>query len=333
MSTTNLATNTPLGIGGPEISRVGVGLWAAGGGGLPFSWGSQSDDETMAALNHAIDLGINWVDTAPAYGRGHSETVLGRWLAGVPAGDRPMVFTKCGITWDPADPFGASERTLRPESIVRECDQSLARLGVERIDLYQIHQPDPSGFPIEESWAAMAELVSAGKVAAIGVSNFGLDLLEPCREAGGLSSVQLEMSMLARDACTDVSPWCDEHGVGFLAYSPMASGLLTDSFSADRVFPDDDWRSRHPNFSHPAVGHNVALRDALTPIARSHGVSVSSVAVAWVLHQRGVSAAIVGARSPEQVDGWIAAATLGLGDDDLDRINRAIAVRDDAVPR
>jgi aryl-alcohol dehydrogenase-like predicted oxidoreductase len=318
---------SPLGSSGLAITRVGFGAWAAGGGGWSFGWGPQDDEDSLAAMRRALERGVNWIDTAAVYGLGHSEEVVGRLLRDLPAAERPLVFTKCGLIWDPGNPMVQSRRVLAPESIVRECEASLRRLGVERIDLYQFHWPDQSGTPIEESWAALARLVEQGKVRAAGVSNFGLDLLERCEAVRHVDSLQPPFSLVRRDAAQREIPWCVAHGTGVVCYSPMQSGLLTDSFDAARVarLAPDDWRRRAPEFQAPNLDRNLALRDALRPVARRHGVSVSAVAIAWTLAWTGVTGSIVGARSAEQVDGWIGAAALDLSGADLDEIAAALA--------
>ena len=318
--------NRPLGSSGIEITTVGFGAWAAGGGGWIFSWGAQDDAESVAAIRRSIDLGVNWIDTAAVYGIGHSEEVVGRALREIPAGQRPLVFTKCGVVADPAKPFGPVTRTLRPDSIRREIEQSLKRLGVERIDLYQFHWPDETGVPIEDSWGEMVRLIAEGKVRAAGVSNFNVDLLERCERIRHVDSLQPPFSLIRRKAAADVIPWCAAHGTGVIVYSPMQSGLLTDSFTAERMakLAEDDWRRKNPQFQEPNLGRNLRLRDALRPIAARHGVSVSAVSAAWTLSWRGVTGAIVGARSAAQVDGWIAAGQLDLSSQDLDEIARAI---------
>jgi aryl-alcohol dehydrogenase-like predicted oxidoreductase len=240
--------------------------------------------------------------------------------------DRPLVFTKCGLVSDPKDPFREPVRTLHPDSIRRECEQSLRRLGVERIDLYQFHRSDETGVPIESSWRTMVQLVEEGKVRAIGVSNFDVHLLRKCEAVRHVDSLQPPFSLIKRDAAASEIPWCRANGTGVICYSPMQTGILTDTFSVERVkkMAADDWRPRSPNFQTPKLERNIALRDALIPIARRHNTTVSSVAVAWTLIWPGVTGAIVGARSAEQVDGWIGAATLTLTAQDLDEIALAI---------
>jgi aryl-alcohol dehydrogenase-like predicted oxidoreductase len=308
-----------------EITTVGFGAWAVGGGGWAFGWGPQDDAASIAAIQWAVRGGINWIDTAAVYGYGHSEEVVGRAVRGLPESERPFIFTKCGLIPDLEHRFEEPERDLRPESIRREVDASLQRLGVERIDLYQFHWPDETGTPVEESWAEMVRLVDEGKVRAAGVSNFGVDLLERCEAIRHVDSLQPPFSLVRRDSGADVIPWCAEHGTGVIVYSPMQSGLLTDSFTAERVasLAPDDWRLRDEDFEEPALSRNLALRDALGPIATRHDASIAAVAVAWTLAWPGETGAIVGARSPEQVDGWIGAAALELTEDDLADIAEA----------
>jgi aryl-alcohol dehydrogenase-like predicted oxidoreductase len=315
-----------LGRSGIEITTVGFGAWAVGGGGWAFGWGPQDDTASVAAIRHAVARGINWIDTAAVYGLGHSEEVVGRALREIPGGDRPLVFTKGGLVWDEKNPMVQAKRVQRPDSVRRECEASLRRLGVERIDLYQFHWPDESGVPPEESWAEMGRLLDEGKVRAIGVSNYGVALLERCEAVRHVDSLQPPFSPIRRDAAGAEVPWCLSHGTGVIVYSPMQSGILTDTFSEARVasLAEDDWRRRSPEFQPPKLSRNLALRDALRPIAQRHGVSVGAVAVAWTLAWPGVTGAIVGARSPEQVDGWLSASGLTLDAADLDAIAGAI---------
>src|SRR5437870_9120400 len=265
-------------------------------------------------MRHAVELGINWVDTAAVYGLGHSEELVGRLLRELRPGERPLVFTKCGLVWDEEDPMAEPRRVLTSVSIRREIEASLRRLGVERIDLYQFHWPDETGTPVEDSWETMVRLVEEGKVRAAGVSNFDVELLARCEAIRHVDSLQPPFSLIRREAAEREIPWCAEHATGVIVYSPMQSGLLTDGFTAARVaaLPPDDWRRRSPEFQQPRLGRNLALRDALQPIARRHDTTVSAVAVAWTLAWPGVTGAIVGARTPAQVDGWIDAATLEL---------------------
>ncbi len=275
-------------------------------------------------MHRAVELGINWFDTAGVYGHGHSEEVCGRFLREVPDDRRPLIFTKCGPTWDLRDPFKEEPSDLSPANIRRQCDDSLRRLGVERLDLLQFHWPDDGKVPIEESWAEMARLVAEGKVAAAGVSNFDSDLLARCEVSLHVDSLQQEFSLIERGTAAKELPWVRKHGTGLLCYSPMGAGQLTDGFSAERVrqMPSDDWRRRE--FREPALSRNLALRDALRPVAARHEASIMSVALAWLLAWDGVTATIVGARRPEQIDGWIGAADLRLTDGDSEEIAKAV---------
>jgi aryl-alcohol dehydrogenase-like predicted oxidoreductase len=317
----------PLGRTGWEITRVGLGAWAIGGGEWQGGWGPQDDAESVAAIRHAVERGVNWIDTAAAYGLGHAEEVVGRALREIPAGERPLVFTKCGLVWQPGE--RTVSNVLAPESIRRECEASLRRLGVERIDLYQCHWPSEDGTPVEDSWATMAQLVEEGKVAAIGVSNFEPPLLDECEAVRHVDTVQPQLNLIVRDALEGAIPWARAHGSGVLVYSPMRSGLLSGSFSRQRAaaLPDDDWRRTDPDFREPRLGAHLALVDRLRDMAQEIGCSAGELAIAWTLHQPGVTAAIVGARRPAQVDGWIGAASVRLGDAEL----RAIADAVDAT--
>jgi aryl-alcohol dehydrogenase-like predicted oxidoreductase len=315
-------TTRRLGATDMEITTVGFGAWAIGGGDWAFGWGPQDDLESIATIRHAAERGINWIDTAAVYGLGHSEEIVRQALEEIPAAERPYVFTKCGMVWDERDRMAPPKQTLRPESIRRECEASLRRLGVERIDLYQFHWPDETGTPVEDSWAEMARLVDEGKVRAVGVSNFDVPLLERCEALRHVDSLQPPFSLIRRQAAEREFPWCVAHGTGVIVYSPMQSGLLTDRFSEERAkaLPEGDWRRRSSDFNQPKLGRNLALRDALRPIAGRHGVTVAEIAIAWTLGWTGVSGAIVGARTPEQVDGWIEAGSIELSREDLAEI-------------
>jgi aryl-alcohol dehydrogenase-like predicted oxidoreductase len=275
-------------------------------------------------MRRAVELGINWFDTAGVYGHGHSEEVCGRFLREVSDEQRPLVFTKCGPTWDDRDPFKDEPSELSPENIRRQCEDSLRRLGVERLDLLQFHWPDDGKVPIEESWAEMARLVAEGKVRYAGVSNFDTGLLARCEAIMHVDSLQQEFSLIERGTADNELPWVREHGTGVLCYSPMGAGQLTDGFTAERVrrMPEEDWRRRE--FREPGLSRNLALRDALRPIAARHEASVMSVALAWLLAWDGVTAVIVGGRRPAQIDGWIGAADLRLTGADLSEIADAV---------
>jgi aryl-alcohol dehydrogenase-like predicted oxidoreductase len=316
----------PLGTSGLEITTVGFGAWAVGGGGWSHGWGPQDDAASIAAIRHAVERGINWIDTAAIYGLGHSEVVVQKALRDMPRADRPFVFTKGGLVADRTRPYDEPLHTLRPESIRREVDASLQRLGVERIDLYQFHWPDQTGAAIEESWGEMARLIDEGKVRAAGVSNFPVALLERIEPIRHVDSIQPPFSAIRRGAGADVIPWAAAHDTGVIVYSPMQSGVLTDAFSAERVaaMAADDWRRAAPEFTEPALGRNLGLRDALRALARDRGTSTSAIAVAWTLAWPGVTGAIVGARSPEQVDGWIDAERISLTTPELAAIARAV---------
>jgi len=320
-----LATRA-LGTSGLEITTVGFGAWAVGGGGWAFGWGPQDDAQSIAAMRRALELGINWIDTAPVYGLGHSEDVVGRLLREIPRNERPLVFTKCGQVWDPNDRMKPAQVNLDPKSIRAECEASLKRLAIDCVDLLQFHWPDKTGVPIEDSWGEMLRLVDEGKTRAAGVSNFDVPLLERCKAMRHVDSLQPPFSMIQRKAAADVIPWSHEHDTGVICYSPMQAGLLTDAFTADRMtrLSPDDWRHKSPDFKSPNLDRNLELRDALRPIAKRHSTTTAAIAIAWTLAWPGMTGAIVGARSPGQVDGWIGAADLALTANDLDEIAAGI---------
>jgi len=315
----------PLGSSGLEISTVGFGTWATGGDWV-HGWGPQDDAASLGAMRRALDLGVNWFDTAAVYGLGHAEEVVGRFLRSLPVADRPLVFTKCGEVWDEADRTAEPKHNLHPASIRREIEGSPRRPGVGRIDLYQFPWPYQAGTPIEDSWGELIRLIGEGKVRAAGVSNFDVALLERCEAVRHVDSLQPPFSLIKRRAAEREIPWCAAHGTGVIGYSPMMSGILTDGFDAGRVasLPAGDWRRGSPEFRQPNLGRSIALRDALRPIAERHHATVSAVAIAWTLAWPGVTGAIVGARSPAQVDAWIGAATLELTPEDLEEILAAI---------
>ena len=321
-----LLPTTRLGRTGMLLTRVGFGAWAIGGGDWAFAWGNQDDSASIAAIRHAVESGVNWIDTAAVYGLGHSEEVVAAALADLPEADRPYVFTKGGLVWDPADRSAAPRRASAPASLRAEVEASLRRLRVERIDLYQMHWPAEDGTPVEEYWQVFTDLKREGKIRAAGLSNHNILQLEEAEQVGAVDAIQPPFSLIHRDAADDVLLWAREHEAGAIVYSPMASGLLTGSFTAERAarLQPGDWRAGHPDFTEPALSANLALADALRPVAERHGVTPAAVAVAWTLAFPGVTGAIVGARSPLQVDGWLPAATLELKDDDLSDIAAAI---------
>jgi len=324
---TDTLPTTPLGTTGMRITRVGFGAWAIGGGGWTFAWGNQDDADSIAAIRHAVERGINWIDTAAVYGLGHSEEVVARALRDIPADDRPYVFTKAGLVWDERNRAAPPRRVGDPLSIRLEVEASLRRLDVERIDLYQMHWPAEDGTPLEDYWGTLLQLKEEGKVRAVGLSNHDVAQLEAAERLGHVDTLQPPFSAIRREVAAVELPWCAAHRTGVIAYSPMQSGLLTGGFNVERAarLGADDWRSRSPDFTGLGLRRNLALADALRPIAQRHGSSVATVAVAWTLAWPGVNGAIVGARSPAQVDGWIGAAGLELADTDLDDIAAALA--------
>ena len=315
-----------LGETGPALTTVGFGGWAIGGP-WRFGWGEVDDDESVAAIRHAVEHGVNWIDTAAVYGLGHSEEVVGRALSPYRVGEDVFVLTKCGRRWE-GRPEGVIENDLRPESIREECERSLRRLGLERIDLYQFHWPDwMTGTAVEESWGTMAELVDEGKARWIGVANFDPEQLDRCEAIRHVDSVQPPLSLLARGARRTVAPWAAAHGTGVIVYSPMGSGLLTGAFDRERIerLDPNDWRRESPAFRDPALGRNLELVDRLRGIAERIGATLPELAVAWALAQPGVTAAIVGARLPRHVEGWLGASELELSASVLDEIDDAVA--------
>lgn len=318
---------TPLGHSSLHISRIGIGAWAFGGAGWVDSWGTQDDADSIAAIRHGVDSGVNWIDTAPIYGLGHSEKVVGRALREIPEDDRPYVFTKAGVVWDEQRPMAKPALVGTPSSLRKELEASLRRLGLERIDLYQMHAPPADGTPIEEYWGTLCDIRGEGKVRALGLSNHDATQLTAAQAVGRVDAVQPRLSLIHRDAAADVLPWCAANDAGAIVYSPLASGLLTGTFTAARAagLAQDDWRRSHPDFTRPALSRNLALVDALAPVAKRHGVPVAVVAIAWTLACPAVAGAIVGLRGPRQADDWLAAANVRLDEPDLDEM--AIAVK------
>jgi aryl-alcohol dehydrogenase-like predicted oxidoreductase len=303
---------------GMEITPIGFGAWAIGGGGWAAAWGPQDDDEAVGAIRRAVELGVNWVDTAAVYGLGHSEELVAQALKSVPESERPYVFTKCSLVWDGE---GDISNVLEKDSVKRECEESLRRLQTDVIDLYQIHWPRPDEY-IEEGWEAMAELKDEGKVRHIGVSNFDVSQMERIGEIAPVETLQPPYNMLNRGVEEEILPYCGENDIGVIVYSPMRSGLLTGKMTPERVanLPSDDWRRNAQDFQEPRLSRNLELVELLEEIGADHGFSPGEVAIAWTLRQPAVTAAIVGGRRPDQVDGIIGAAELRLSEDELDRI-------------
>ena len=307
-----------------EITTVGIGAWAMGGGGWKFGWGEQDDSDSIAAIRHAIELGINWIDTAAVYGFGHSEEVVAHALRGIKSDDRPYVFTKCGLV---PDGSGGTNENITASSIRAECEASLRRLNVETIDLYQIHWPTDDIVDIDEGWGTMAALQREGKVRYIGVSNFNVDELQRAEAIAPVTSLQPPYSAITRDIEDSILPYCADHNIGVIVYAPMASGLLTGKMTRERIaaLPSNDWRSRSPRFQEPKLSQNLEVAELLRKIGESHGKSAGEVAIAWTLRQPAVTGAIVGARNSEQVDGWIGAASFRLNPYEIAQIDGATA--------
>ena len=296
-----------------DITRVGIGAWAMGGGGWDWAWGGQDDAESVAAIHRALELGVNWIDTAAQYGFGHSERVVGRAIAGVTP--RPHVFSKCG---QPEGPGRTTVHSLRRDSVRRELEGSLTRLGVDAIDLYQLHFPIPDE-EVEEGWAALAEAKAEGLVRHIGVSNFDVAQLRRAQAIAPVETLQPQYSLLARDAERAVLPYAEREDIGVVVYSPMGSGMLTGRMTRERIaaLPEDDWRRDDPRFGEPHLPGPWARGARLERVAARHGVAPGAVAIAWTLRHAAVDGAIVGVRHPGQVDPVVAAADLVLDDADL----------------
>jgi len=315
MQTTKLAT-AELGTTGLEITRVGFGAWAIGGGGWEFGWGPQDDEQSVAAIHRALDLGVNWIDTAAAYGFGRSEEVVGQAIAGLDT--KPYVFTKASLLEGPGRRVIHS---LKRDSILREAEASVKRLGVDAIDLYQIHWPNPEP-DIEEGWAALAELKDQGLVRHIGVSNFDVAQLRRISSIAPVETLQPPYSLIERGAEDEILPYAEEHGIGVIVYSPMGSGLLTGGMTRERLagLPDDDWRKNDPAFTEPQLTRHLELVERIKAVAARHDVTPGAVAAAWTLRNRAVDGAIVGLRRPDQVDPILAAANLELRNADVREI-------------
>lgn len=302
-----------------RITLVGYGAWAIGGSGWQFAWGEQDDNDSIAAIHRALELGVNWIDTAAVYGLGHSEEVVGRALKSW-SGSKPYIFTKCGLRWDAK---GNVQKVLSADSLRREVEDSLRRLAVDVIDLYQIHwPPEPDSPQLEEGWSTLANLTREGKVRWIGVSNFDVKQLRRAKAIAPVTSLQPPYSLVNRQAEEDILPYCLREGIGVIVYSPMASGLLTGAMTRERAakLPKDDWRSSHPDFNEPNLSRNLALVERLREIAKRHGRSPGEVAIAWALRNPAVTGAIVGARNARQADGVMRAGELRLSDKEVSEI-------------
>jgi aryl-alcohol dehydrogenase-like predicted oxidoreductase len=288
------------------------------------AWGAQEDDDSIAAILHAVERGVSWIDTGAVYGGGHAERIVGRALAQLSPGERPLVFTKCGIRIDAA---GDTYRDLTPASLRAECDASLERLGVERIDLYQLHWPISDQLAMERAWETLGELQREGKLRWVGVSNFDMELLRRCAALHPIESVQPPLSLTHRDAAAEILPWAERERAWAIVYSPLGSGLLTGRFSLERLqaLPAEDWRRRRAPFQAPQLQRTLDLVERLRPLADGLGVSMSELAIAWTLAWPGVTGAIVGARSPRQLDEWIGAAELRLDEHTLEVVAEALA--------
>lgn len=302
-----------------EISRIGLGTWAIGGS-WRWGWGHQDDADSIRTIHRALAAGVDWIDTAAVYGLGHAESVIARALR--ERGERPYVFTKCGLVWDDA---GRVAHRLKRASVEDEVDASRRRLQVDVLDLCQIHWPEPDA-DVEEAWETLAELRERGKVRHIGVSNFSVEQLERAARITAVTSLQPPYSMIFRDAEEEILPYCQSRGIGVVNYSPMASGLLTGAMTRERLrgLPDDDWRKTNKEFKEPKLTRNLKLADSLRTIAESRGRTVAEVAVAWTLRHSAVTAAIVGARRPQQVDGVVGAAAFEWTTAEIDEIDAAL---------
>jgi aryl-alcohol dehydrogenase-like predicted oxidoreductase len=309
-----------LGRTGLTITRVGIGAWAMGGADYDWGWGAQDDEDSIAAIHRALELGVNWIDTAAQYGHGHSEQVVGRALAGLPERKRPYVFTKGG---QPEGPGHTTVQSLRRDSLRREAEASLSRLGVAAIDLYQIHWPIPDE-EIEEGWRTLAELKDEGLAGHIGVSNFDVEQLRRAQSIAPVETLQPPYSLLDREIEEEILPFAEQERIGVIVYSPMASGLLSGGMTRERIenLPTDDWRSRSERFHEPQLSRNLALVERMKQVAQRRGVGPGAVAVAWTLRRPAVDGAIVGFRHSGQVDPILPAGELELSDEDVDLLER-----------
>lgn len=314
-----------------KITPIGIGAWAIGGGNWEFGWGAQDDSESIAAIRAGLDRGINWIDTAAAYGLGHSETVVGRTIKGI--AKRPYIFTKCSLVWDRS---GKISHNLQAASIRREAEASLKRLEVDSIDLYQIHWPAWSGKPesaspgsIEEAVAEMAKLKAEGKIRNIGVSNFNASQMQRAQNVATITSLQPPYSLLFPEVETSTLPFALSHHIGVIVYSPMASGLLAGAMTRERIarLPEDDWRKHSPNFQEPLLSRNLRLVETLHAIGQRQKATPGEIAIAWALRNPAVTGAIVGVRSAQQVNGIAGAAEVRLNAEDMREIEQALTLQ------
>ncbi|HEV2662394.1 MAG TPA: aldo/keto reductase [Ktedonobacteraceae bacterium] len=303
-----------------EITPIGLGTWAIGGNSWLNGWGAQDDQESIATIKRALNLGINWIDTAAIYGQGHSEEIVGKAIKGR---DKPLIFTKCTRLWDEQ---GKITGSLKADSILREAEASLKRLDIDVIDLYQIHWPDPEA-DIEEGWSAMAQLKKEGKVRAIGVSNFNVEQLQRAMRIAPVDSLQPPYSLVNSAVDKEILPFCQEHNIGVIVYSPMASGLLTGAMTKERAqnLPDDDWRKKNPEFNEPRLSRNLELATLLADIGFPYNRTPGEVAIAWTLGNPAVTGAIVGGRHPRQVEELIGAAEFRLDELAIKQIDKFLS--------
>jgi aryl-alcohol dehydrogenase-like predicted oxidoreductase len=308
-----------------NITPVGFGAWAIGGAGYDFGWGAQEDADSIAAIHRALELGVNWIDTAAVYGIGHSEEVVARALK-TWKGPRPYIFTKCAMRWDAQ---GRVSKLHKRDSILKECDDSLRRLQTDVIDLYQIHwPPEDNGPDVEESWQAMADLQQQGKVRWVGVSNYSVDQMKRLEKIAPITSDQPPYSLLRRKIEADVLPYCEQRNIGTIIYSPMLSGLLTGAMTKERAanLPADDWRTRNPEFREPKLSKNLELVERMRAVGKRHNRTPGEVAIAWTLRLPAVTGAIVGARNAKQAEGVMSAGELTLSRQDIAEIEGAVAI-------
>lgn len=303
-----------------EITSIGLGAWAMGGNKWQFGWGWQDDNQSIKTIHKAIDMGINWIDTAAVYGLGHSEEIVAKALKGM--SEKPFVFTKCALRWNEK---GEIYGWMKKDSVKQECESSLKRMQTEVIDLYQIHWPNPDE-QIEEGWEAIQELKEEGKIKYGGVSNFNVSQMKRIASIGPISSLQPPYSLSQPEAEKEIIPYCEKNNIGVIVYSPMMSGLLSGKMTRERILalPEDDWRKRNPEFQEPKLSKNLLIADKLKEMGKNYGVEAGAIAIAWTLRLSGVTGAIVGARNPEQVDLLISAGNINLKPDDIDELNKMI---------